>query len=135
MEKTTKDYLSEKLNILKKNIDAVGKETLEKKYATAYKKLLQEINNLSNQYIYENVMYLDLSCVPSDTLPEFANILKKRYEEIKNHLLNAEQEQYFSLVEHIAEEYAKYWCDNVIRTHIVGQYYIFNPLTLEKSMQ
>lgn len=132
IEKTTEERLKEKLDVLKKNLDAVGRDTLRTKYAKAYIKLLAEINELSNQIIHKSILYLDLASVKEESLPEFASILNRRHEDIKRHLLDGDFEGYQNLITEIAIVYASFWCDNVIKAHVPGQDYIFNPFTLEK---
>lgn len=124
--------LKDKLEVLKKNIEAVGKEALKTKYASAYKKLLAEINDLSNAVIRETVMYLDLALVKEEVRPKFAEIFNSRYANVKAHLLNADYDAYMAEVREMAGAYASLWCDNVERSHKDGEPSIFEPFTLEE---
>lgn len=125
-----KESLTQKLEILKKNLNAVSLDVLKTRYAKAYQKLMENIVDLSNQYIVETILYLDLSCVTEESLPKFAHILSKNKEIIQNFLLNAESEEYFKFIDEIAKEYTNLWCDNVMK--VSGESYIFNPITLKK---
>jgi NAD(P)H-dependent FMN reductase len=121
------EMLQNKFNILKKNIDAVGQEALETKYATAYGKLLSEINGLSDDNLKEQIMFLDLTTVNKEVIPTFrtiiANCKKKASEAIKK----ADFDAYEKIVSSSAKAYAEVWCNNVEKAHAEGEAFVFDP--------
>lgn len=130
--KTSTELLKEKLEQLKINLEKVGRKALKEKYAKAYQKILNEINELSNEVIRENVMFLDLSCCEQEALPKFIDIVTKHYGNAKKFLLDGNFDEYIKVIDTMAEEYTKTWCEHVVRAHVVGMYYVFNPFTQEK---
>jgi len=127
---TTEITLKQKVDVLKRNIDNIGKEALKTRYQSAYNKLLLEIAELSKELIYERVLRWDLACVEEDALPKFTELFKERYKCISAHLLNGDFSSYRKELEDFALVYAQLWCDTVIKAK--ADYRIINPVSLER---
>lgn len=122
-----KEKLKSKLRTLKKNIDAVGQNALETKYATAYGKLLNEINGLSDEVLKEQIMFLDLTTVNKDSILAFRTIISNCKKQLAEAIKKADFDTYEKIVDSYAKSYAEVWCNSVEKSHTEGESFVFNP--------
>lgn len=78
--------IREKLDILKKNEESVGKEALRTKYKKPYETLLADINRLANIIMKQELFYI---LYPEDFLERGRQLVLKLFEENKKALATA----------------------------------------------